>query len=120
MIPPPRLAPGGRPHRRRHGQALHRVAVHLARDVFLAGRRGLPVQSHPHAQQRVGESIALAVALHQVDVLQPGEIVLRRAGVRCRRGEMSVSVSGSCSGEEGEDGLERAVAARAVQPQLVA
>ena len=78
------------------------------------------MQPHPQPEQRVGEAVALLPRRHEVHVLEPRQVVLggaRRAVQPLRDlGERERLVVG----EDVEDGLERAVAARAVQPQLVA
>ena len=109
-----------RVRRARRPQPFERVAVRLADDVVLVRDIRPPVDTHPQPQQRVAEAIPLAVGRDEVDVLQPGEIVLRRA----RRAVQPLRDGGERErlvlGEDVEDGLERPVAACAVQPQLVA
>ena len=87
---PPRLLVlvGGRRRRRRPSpapapaarQARQGVAVHLAREVVLAGRRHAAMEPDPDAQQRIGEAVALLARRHQIHVLEPREVVLRRPG----------------------------------------
>ena len=102
------------------GQARQRVAVHFAREVVLGRRRRAAVQAHPDAQQRIGEAVALLPGGDQVHVLEPRQVVLRRP----RRPLQTLRDFGQRQpflfAQNLENGLERAVAARAVQAQLVA
>ena len=83
------------------------------------GGVGAAVQPHPQPQQRIGEAVALLPRHDQVDVLEPRQVVLGRA----RRAAQAQRDLGQRQrlflGQHVEDGLERAVAAGAVQPQLV-
>ena len=78
------------------------------------------VQADPDAQQRIGEAVALLPRRDQVHVLEPRQVVLRRP----RRPLQALRDFGQRQpflfAENFEDGLQRAVAARAVQAQLVA
>ena len=116
LAPAPAMASDGSALR----QARQRVALHLARD-FVDGRRDrAAVQAHPQPQQRIGEAVALLPRDDEVDVLEPRQIVLGRAGRALQAlrdlGERQRLVLG----EDLENRLERAVAARAMQAQLVA
>ena len=77
------------------------------------------MQAHPEPQHRIGEAVALLARDDQVDVFQPRQIVLRRS----RRAAEAQGDLGErqrflfC--EHLEDGFQRAVAARAVQAELV-
>jgi hypothetical protein len=91
----------------------------LPRDIVFAGRFAPAVQTHPEAQHRVREAIPLLGHLHEIDVFEPRQVVLGRTrrpaqalGDR-REGQHLLF------GQHVEDGLERAVAARAMQAQLV-
>ena len=111
----PAIASAGSPC----GSLARHVRVDFTRDVFLGGRRGMAVEADPEAQHRVGEAVALLPRHDQVDVLEPREVVLRRA----RRPAQPQRDLGQRQrlflGEHVEDRLERAVAARAVQAQFV-
>ena len=80
----------------------------------------MAVQAHPESEQRVNEAIALLPNGHEVDILQPGQIVLGRPG----RAIQPVGNLGQRQRfllrEHVQDRLQGAIAAGAVQPQLVA
>ena len=101
-------------------QARQRVAVHFAREFVFGRRDGAAVQAHPDAQQRVGVAVALLPRRDQVDVLEPRQVVLGRA----RRALQPLRNLGQRQPfllrQDLQDRLERAVAARAMQAQLVA
>ena len=94
--------------------------MHLAREIVFARRRRAAVEADPHAQQRIGEAVALLPCRDEIDVLQPREIVFRRPGGSLQPvrdlGERQPFVFA----EDFENRLQRPVAARAMQPQLVA
>src|SRR6478672_13191147 len=92
----------------------------LAREVVFARRRRSAVEAYPDAQQRIGEAVALLFRGDQVDVLEPRQVVLRRAGRALQPLRDFGERQPFLVGEDFEDGLERAVTAGAVQTQLVA
>ena len=94
--------------------------MNLAREVVVARRGGAAVQADPHPQQRIGVAVALLARRHQVDVLEPREIVLGRAGRALQPLRDLGQRQPFVFREDLENRLERAVAAGAVQPQLVA
>ena len=53
----------------------------LARDLVDRRRHRTTVQPYPEARQRIGKAIPLLSRHDQIDILEPGEIVLR--GARC-------------------------------------
>ena len=97
-----------------------RVVLDLAGDVLFGRLDRTAMQAHPEAEQRVGEAVALLTRDDEVDVLEPREIVLRGA----RRAAQPMRDLGERQpllfGEDVEDRFERAVAACAMQAQLVA
>src|SRR5439155_22130279 len=113
-----RLSTGKRERGLRERKPRLHVAVELARDFFLRRRRGPAVEPHPHAQDRIREAIPLHARHDQVDILEPREIVLggsRRAAKALRDlGERQRLFFR----QDLEDGLERAISARAVEPKL--
>ena len=106
--------------RRGVAQARDGVDLDLADHAILVRDARAAVDADPQPQQRIGEAVALAIAGDQVDVLQPGQVVLGRA----RRAIEALRDAGQrqrlVDRQHVEDRLERAVAAGAVQPQLVA
>ncbi len=102
----------------RHARS--RVALHLARDVILGWRHGAAVQPHPHAHERIGEAVALAVYGDQIHVFEPREIVLGRPRRPSQPQRDLSQRQRFLGGEDVEDRLEGAVPARPVQPQFVA
>ena len=84
------------------------------------GGDGAAVQAHPQPQHRVGEAVALLPRHDQVHVLEPREIVLRRSGRAAQPQRDLGQRERLFLRQHVEDGLERAVAARAMQAQLVA
>ena len=113
-------AAGDRHGRLGMGQPREPVGLHFAGDVLLGRRRGPAVEPHPQPQQRVGEAVALLPHGDQIHVLQPRQVVLRRTRRALEpRGDLGER-QGLFDAQDVEDGLERAVPARAVEPELVA
>src|SRR4030095_8194819 len=108
---------GGRLGFRDAGQ---RIQLHLAPDFLVHRRCGTAMEPYPETEQRIGEAVALLSRRHEVDVFEPREIVLRRSGCAAEPLRDLGERQPFLLRQDVEDGLERAVAARAMQPQLVA
>ena len=67
--------------------------LHLAPISSAVGGAELAVQPDPQPQQRIAEAVALPVDRHQVHVLQPRQVVLRRARRAARGAARSRSAS---------------------------
>src|SRR4051812_44600830 len=74
-------AGGGHRERRflRLGQTRQCIAVNFAREVVFAWRRRPAVQPDPDAKQRIGEAVAFLPRRDEVDILEPRQVILRRA-----------------------------------------
>src|SRR5262245_16458228 len=65
--------------RLRRRQPRQGIAVYLAREIVFARRRRPAMEAHPYAQQRIGEAVPLLTRRHEIDVLEPRQIVLGRS-----------------------------------------
>ena len=93
--------------------------VAAADTEFVARGGRAAVQPNPEAQHRVGEAVTLLSRDDQVDVLQPRQVVLGGAWCTAKaEGDLGEGER-FLLGKHVEDCLQRAVAARAVEAQLV-
>src|SRR5262245_65593036 len=77
------------------------------------------MQPDPDTQQRIGEAVALLARCDQVDVFEPREVILRRPWRPLQAQRNLGERQAFFFRENFENGLERAVAARAMQAQFV-
>src|SRR5262245_9706139 len=94
--------------------------MHLAREVVLARCGGAAVEADPDPQQRIGEAVALGPRCDEIHVLEPRQVILRRSWRPLQPLRDLGERQPFFLAEDLEDGFERAVAAGAVEPQLVA
>ena len=77
------------------------------------------MQPDPQAQHRIREPVALLVRLDQVDLLQPGQVVLRRSRRACELPGNLRQRQRLGFRQHAQNRLQDPVAARTMQPQLV-
>src|SRR4029453_1843562 len=101
------------------GQTIEGVMLDFLRDDFLRWRFGTAVQPHPETEQRVGNRVALLPYVDEVHVFEPRQVVFCRPGGALQSERNLGQRQRLLLREDVEDRFERAVAARAVQAQLV-
>src|SRR5215831_19883632 len=101
-------------------EARQRVAMDFPGDVVVAWSGRAAMEPDPDAQQRIGEAVTFLAGRNEVDVFEPRQIVLGRAGRALQTLRNLGQRQPFVFREDFEDRFEGAVPPGAMQPKLVA
>src|SRR6516165_9903735 len=94
--------------------------MHFAHEIVVGWRNGPSMEAEIEPQKGIVERVTLALDRDEVHVLEPRQIVLGRSWRAAEPLRNFREIERLDFGEDTEDGFERAIAARAMQTELVA